>query len=156
MNAILLSADPVALDATICRLIDLDPRLVPTIAHGEAFGLGSATAIHVVGEPMEALVARDFDVDRGPRPSTGRLGRVGRVARRLIVPRPAIRAEACTRCGTCVRVCPVTPKAVEFETSGSPPVHRYDRCIRCYCCQELCPEGAIEIDVPPLGRLIHR
>jgi len=156
MNAILLSADPVALDATICRLIDLDPRLVPTIAHGEAFGLGSAKAIHVVGEPMDALVARDFDVDRGPRPSTGRFGRAGRVARHLIVPRPAIRAEACTRCGTCVRVCPVTPKAVEFETSGSPPVHRYDRCIRCYCCQELCPEGAIEIDVPPLGRLIHR
>lgn len=156
MNVILLSADPVALDATICRLIDLDPRLVPPIAYGEAFGLGSAKAIRVVGDPVDALVAHDFDVDRSPRSTTGRFGRVGRVARRLVVPRPVIREESCTQCGTCVRVCPVTPKAVEFETSGAPPIHRYDRCIRCYCCQELCPEGAIEIDVPLLGRLIHR
>ncbi len=156
MNVILLSEDPVALDATVCRLIDLDPRLVPPIVYGETFDLGSLEAIDIVGDPVDALVARDFEVNRGPRSTTGRLGRVGRIARRLVVPRPVIREVTCTRCGTCVRVCPVTPKAVEFETAGSPPVHRYDRCIRCYCCQELCPEGAIEIGVPLLGRLIHR
>ncbi|MCX6093641.1 MAG: DUF362 domain-containing protein [Candidatus Bipolaricaulota bacterium] len=156
MNTILLSNDPVALDATICRLIDLDPRLVPPIAYGEAFGLGSAKAIDIVGDPIASFVVPDFDVNRSPRATAGRPGHVSRIARRLIVPRPVIRPEACTQCGTCVRVCPVTPKAVEFKTSGSPPVHHYDRCIRCYCCQELCPEGAIEIEVPPLGRLIHR
>ncbi|MDD5264201.1 MAG: DUF362 domain-containing protein [Candidatus Bipolaricaulis sp.] len=156
MNVILLSADPVALDATICRLIDLDPRLVAPIAYGEAFGLGSAKAIDVVGDPVDGFVVPDFDVQRSSRATAGRPGRVGRIARCLIVPRPVIRSEACTRCGTCVRVCPVTPKGVEFAANGSPPAHHYDRCIRCYCCQELCPEGAIEVDVPPLGRLIHR
>jgi uncharacterized protein (DUF362 family)/ferredoxin len=156
MNVLLLSDDPVALDATICRLVNLDPHLVPTIGYGEAFGLGSAALIDLVGDPLEPLIAPDFDVDRSLRPAVDHHGGVRRVARCLVVPRPVIRAAACTRCGTCVRVCPVTPKAVEFVDDGSPPVHRYDRCIRCYCCQELCPEGAIEIEVPLLGRLIHR
>ena len=61
-------------------------------------------------------------------------------------------------CGTCVAVCPVEPKAVLFagDDRTRPPVHEYDRCIRCYCCQEMCPEGAIELRVPFLGRVIHR
>jgi formate hydrogenlyase subunit 6/NADH:ubiquinone oxidoreductase subunit I len=69
-----------------------------------------------------------------------------------------IRAARCTKCGTCVAICPVVPKAVDFRNASrsSPPVHSYDRCIRCYCCQEICPESAIEIAVPFFGRLIHR
>jgi len=156
MNVLLLSDDPVALDATVCRLVNLDPCLVPTIMYGEAFGLGSAASVDLVGDPIEPLIAPDFDVDRTPRRAVDHHRGIRRVARCLVVPRPVIRAAACTRCGTCVRVCPVTPKAVEFVDDRSPPVHRYDRCIRCYCCQELCPKGAIEIEVPLLGRLIHR
>ncbi|MDD4904356.1 MAG: DUF362 domain-containing protein [Candidatus Bipolaricaulis sp.] len=156
LHALLLSDDPVALDATICRLVNLDPHLVPTIEYGEAFGLGTASPIDLVGDPIESLIAWDFDVNRDPRATVGRRGVAFRVARWIVVPRPVVRAAQCTRCGTCVRVCPVTPKAIAFDAEGLPPVHRYDRCIRCYCCQELCPEGAIEIEVPPLGRLLHR
>ena len=45
MNLLLLSTDPVALDATVCRLVDLDPELVETLVYGEKFGLGTMTDI---------------------------------------------------------------------------------------------------------------
>ena len=158
MNVLLLSEDPVALDATFCRLVKLDPTLVPPIVHGVRQGLGAVEGIRYVGDPIESFIAEDFDVNRSPRSTTGRAGRYSRLARKLVVPKPVIRAAKCIRCGTCVEVCPVTPKAVMFEGNerSRPPVHHYDRCIRCYCCQEMCPESAIDIHVPLLGRTIHR
>jgi len=158
LSLLLISADPVALDATVCRIVGLDPGLVPPLAYGEAFGLGSASNVSVVGDALEAVFAPDFDVNRSPRSPSDRPGRTSRTARRFVVPRPVIRPARCTRCGTCVSVCPVTPKAVQFadESRTDPPAHDYERCIRCYCCQEMCPEEAIEIDVPLLGRLIRR
>lgn len=161
IGAIIASTDPVALDATLARIAALDPALVGTIVHGEGFGLGTAHDIEHLGDPVEEFVAEDFDVNRSPLPTASdRKGPAGLI-RRLVVPKPVIRAERCTACGTCVSVCPVTPKAVDWATPGGaadrqPPRHDYSRCIRCYCCQEMCPEGAIEIEVPLLGRLIHK
>ncbi len=158
MNLILISTDPVAIDTTVCRLVNLDPSLVPTIMYGESMGLGSASEIELAGDPIEPLIAADFDVNRQRRPTTDRPDRVSRIARRLVVPRPVVRDNLCTRCGTCVSICPVTPKAIAFagDDRTRAPAHDYARCIRCYCCQEMCPEGAIDIVVPPIGRLIHR
>jgi ferredoxin len=78
--------------------------------------------------------------------------------RNLLAPRPFVVAERCTKCGTCVKVCPVSPKAVTFPDGDAtrPPRHDYAICIRCYCCQEMCPERAIEVKTPLLGRLIRR
>jgi len=158
LNVLLFSDDPVALDATVCDIIGLDRRLVLPIVHGSAAGLGRAIGVEIVGEPVASFIVSDFDVNRRPASTTGKPGRYSRLARRFIVPRPVVRPERCTRCGTCVEVCPVEPKAIRFpgEDRSRPPVHRYDACIRCYCCQEMCPEGAIELDVPFLGRAIHR
>ena len=158
MGVLLLSEDPVALDTTVCRLIDLETDLVLPIVHGEAFGLGTASAIEFVGDPIDRYVAGDFDVNRDPRSTTDPPGRVSRFLRRFAVPRPVVLPERCTGCGTCVSVCPVTPKAIGFAegSRGRPPAHDYRRCIRCYCCQEMCPEAAIDVATPPLGRLIRR
>ena len=158
MSVLLFSTDPVALDTTFCKLVGLDPALVLPITYGVEFGLGTSRDIEWIGDPIDSFVNPTFDVNRHPLSTTDRLGRPSRLARRFVVPKPYIRASKCTTCGTCVNVCPVTPKAVEFRGSGrvKPPIHDYQRCIRCYCCQELCPEGAIEVSIPPLGRLIHR
>jgi uncharacterized protein (DUF362 family)/Pyruvate/2-oxoacid:ferredoxin oxidoreductase delta subunit len=158
MNVLLFSADPVALDAAVCKIVELDPALVLPIVHGEKFGLGCATDVEYIGDPIESFIASDFDVNRRRASTTGGPGRFHRLARKLVVPRPMIRPLRCTECGTCVEVCPVSPKAVLFEDDdrSRPPAHHYDRCIRCYCCQEMCPAGAIELRVPLLGRVIHR
>jgi len=56
-------------------------------------------------------------------------------------------AEKCIKCGMCVNICPVKPKALFFKKKENPPVYNYSRCIRCYCCQEICPEGAVGLKV---------
>lgn len=161
LHVLLLSADPVALDATACRIVDLDPALVAPVRLGAASGLGVMDDVEVVGDELADSVTPTFSVDRTPvLPAVLTAGsRITGLLRRFVLPRPVIDHAKCTACGTCVHVCPVSPKAVGFEPHAlphTPPQHRYDRCIRCYCCQELCPARAIDVRVPPLGRLAHR
>lgn len=159
MHALLMSADPVALDAVACRMMALEPSLVPTNVWGQRHGLGSYAQFEIVGDPLDSFVVKDFKVNRTAGSTTGSMNSaLARMVRNRVVPRPVINAEKCTRCGTCVKVCPVTPKAVDFQAreTGAPPVHTYSRCIRCYCCQEMCPESAISVSTPLLGRLVHR
>ena len=66
MSVLLLSDDPVALDATACRMIDLDVSLVPTNTWGEAWGLGQAHQVEILGDPLAAFVAPDFRANRQP------------------------------------------------------------------------------------------
>ncbi|MFH1087011.1 MAG: DUF362 domain-containing protein [Chloroflexota bacterium] len=156
LSVLLLSCDPVALDATACRIIDLNPEIVPTFKPGERAGLGTyhVEDIELVGGNLGSFLAPDFEVNRTPpMPSSG--GRFRALIKNRITQRPAIDRKKCTCCGTCVRMCPVEPKAVDWlkGDQSRPPAHDYDRCIRCYCCQETCPEGAIFTDSPLLGRL---
>jgi len=112
-----------------------------------------------VGDPLESFIVADFKVKRSSGSTTGAMNSyLARAVKNLLTPRPVINASLCTKCGTCVRVCPSTPKAVDFRAAGktAPPTYEYGVCIRCYCCQELCPESAITVVTPPVGRLIGR
>jgi len=159
LGVLLFSSDPVALDSVACRIIDLDPAFVPTSEAGERTGLGTYQQqnIEVIGDNIESFVARDFDVVRKP-PVPVPSGFMRTFLRNRICPRPTIDETLCTNCGTCVKLCPVKPKAVDWHTDDEsrPPLFKYDRCIRCYCCQELCPEGAVTIQNPLLGRIFSR
>ena len=69
--------------------------------------------------------------------------------------------EKCRKCGICVSVCPVEPKAINWNSSietdeTEPPVYNYNNCIRCFCCQEVCPEGAIKIKTPILRKIFAK
>jgi uncharacterized protein (DUF362 family)/Pyruvate/2-oxoacid:ferredoxin oxidoreductase delta subunit len=159
LSVLLLSADPIALDATACRIIDLQPEVVPTAKPGEKAGLGTyhSENIEIVGDPLESFIDKSFSVNRLP-PVSITSGRIRTFIKNKITQRPVIVKEKCTHCGTCVKMCPVEPKAVDWYKGDKtrPPKHNYDRCIRCYCCQETCPEGAITITTPWLGRLLPR
>ena len=147
MKVLLLSADPVALDAVMCRLVALDPAALPTNPPGRQWGLGThlAEEIEVVGDALDASINGDFVVNRGAA-RRQMPPAVGSFVSNLVAARPVIDERRCTRCGTCVEVCPVTPKAVDWRRSHArPPRFSYTRCIRCYCCQELCPEKAIRV-----------
>ncbi len=159
MNVLLFSDDPVALDATMCRIMNLDPALVLTNQAGLEMGLGTylQEEIELLGDPIESFIAHDYHVNREPDPPQNEKKRSSWM-KSIITPRPYIMEERCVRCGVCVNLCPVTPKAVDWHDGNkkNPPSYQYDRCIRCYCCQEICPESAVQIKVPLLRRLIDR
>jgi len=155
LGLLMLSRDPVALDAIACTIIGLEPAFVPMLLAGEQAGLGTSRMdeIECVGDAVENFMTPDFKVSRLPAVSPNSLLRA---IRNLLVTRPVIRAASCTRCGQCVGACPVEPRALDWGTTGKkmPPVYKYNRCIRCFCCQELCPAGAVRVKTPALGRLL--
>lgn len=183
MGVLLFSEDPVALDTVFCRLIHLEPSLVPTNFCGQQYGIGtmeeekirlltvdrdggnaaaeerSAAEFPVRELTMEELVSRwgrpDFKVDRNPASER----EDWKLLRRVMKPfqqRPQIHLERCVRCGICVESCPVEGKAVSFKNGrDKPPVYDYVKCIRCYCCQEMCPKKAIDVKNSWLSRLLR-
>jgi ferredoxin len=159
LGVLLFATDPVALDAVACRIINLDPEFVPTSAPGERSGLGTyhLENIEVVGDKLDPFVAEDFDVVRRP-PASVKTGIMRTFLRNQLCPRPVIDEALCTNCGTCVKVCSVDPKAVDWHSGDKAghPTFNHNRCIRCFCCQEMCPEGAITIRDSLLGRLFFR
>ena len=157
LSVLLFSDDPVALAATASRIVNLDPALVPTTNWGEKWNLGRYQSVEILGDPLDSFIAADFSVSRQLPSPAGERGFMARFLKNWIVPRPAIHPANCTTCGTCVQVCPVAPKAIDFRNGRrSSPSYDYSLCIRCYCCQEMCPDNAISIETPLLGRLIHR
>jgi len=153
MGVLLFSTDAVALDATVCRLVNLYPEDIPTLKHGQAMGLGTYMTenIDIVGDAMAELIQPSFKISspsKAMKLPTPWL-------RNQIAARPVITADKCIKCGICVEMCPVKPAVVNWpdEERSNVPVYDYSRCIRCYCCQEMCPEGAISLHTPWLGRL---
>ncbi len=159
MNVLIFATDPVAMDATICRLIDLDPAFVPTTRMGQDVGLGTyeEANIELLGDPIDSFRLPAFNVDRSPLQSY-KQGLWATVTNKLLVPKPFIKEDQCVQCGVCVLMCPVEEKAVNWDNDNKnkAPIYDYSKCIRCYCCQEMCPESAIELDVPILRRLIDK
>ena len=66
MGLLMFSEDPVAMETLMCRLIDLDPRFVPTVAAGGELGLGTSRweEIELVGDSWQEAVKPDFKVTR--------------------------------------------------------------------------------------------
>jgi uncharacterized protein (DUF362 family)/NAD-dependent dihydropyrimidine dehydrogenase PreA subunit len=156
VGVILLSTNPHALDYCVARLMNLDPGLVPTLKVAQECGFLDPDKIVILGEPIETLVIEDFDVNRAKASTTGSQRFYMDIFKQWVTPRPVIDQEKCTRCGRCVSICPVTPKALRFLNGRrQSPQYDYHVCIRCYCCQEMCPDEAISIITPPLGKLIR-
>lgn len=165
MNVLLVSKDPVALDSVFCRLIRLDPKMVPTNYHGEKMGLGfwqeekielllveedkegqKENGVREISfkEAFEQYGNGDFNVDRrkAKRDIWVKMGKFFNVFQK----KPYIQKDKCVKCGVCVESCPVEGKALSFaDGRRNPPVYNYKKCIRCFCCQEMCPHKAIKV-----------
>ncbi len=159
MNVLLISSDPIALDATVCRMIDINPEIVPTIKYGMEAGCGTylEEEIELVGDDFEQFKCSSFDIKRKPiKAYNPDKGAIGKFVNNRLVTKPIIIKEKCTQCGTCISMCPAQPKALDWYQGDKerPPVYNYDSCIRCYCCQEVCPDEAIELKAPLIRRLL--
>ncbi len=157
MNALILSSDPVAVDATAARMIDLHPEYVATSKPGQEWGLGvyQSEQIQLLGDALEDFINKDFNIERKPVSAVTRSGKVSFI-KNWISPRPVIDDNNCIKCGQCVQTCPAQPKALYWPDNNTNriPAFNYSRCIRCFCCQEICPERAISVKTPWLGRII--
>ncbi len=160
MNTILFSTDPVALDMTFCKLIDLNPEFVPSIGLYPESGNGNISFkdIEFVGDPISELINKNFIVKRKPFDRLITAKSFPPFLKNLISPKPQINYQTCKNCGKCVLQCPTEPKSVNWdkESKFNFPVYDYKSCIRCYCCQEICPHNSISIKTPFLGKLIRR
>ncbi|MFH1446126.1 MAG: DUF362 domain-containing protein [Chloroflexota bacterium] len=157
VSLLIFANDPSAMDAVAARLMALDPLLVPTLAAAEEWQAGTAENYKLLGDPIEAFIMKDYKVNRSSASTTKAKGMFAKLFKDISSPRPVINQEKCTACGTCVDICPVTPKALSFrgDEGNLPPIYDYDLCIRCYCCQETCPYDAITVKTPFLGRILQ-
>jgi len=151
MNVLLLSSDPIALDATVCRLVDIKPEYSYTVSLGMQAGHGTyiSSEITLLGDPLDSFIAPDFNINRDPISNMRGEG-VFSFDNDAGVSKPYIVDEKCLRCGVCIDMCPISPKAVAWQNNDrtQSPAYDYSRCIRCFCCQELCPHGAVFIKEP--------
>lgn len=156
INILLFGTDPIAIDATICRIININPELVPTIKYGKEFGRGEyeENRIKLSGDNINNFIQKDFDIDKSKIKTTNK-GSLFNFASNRLIPKPVIDNSKCVKCGVCINICPVNPKALHWKNNikTKPPVYNYRKCIRCYCCQEVCPYSAITIKKPFLRKI---
>jgi len=151
INAVLASIDPVALDAVACKMIGIDPFMVPStrLAHEQGMGTGDISYIDVPGEDMKDMQIEDFKLPSGTA-SFFRARGLMRFLRSMLVAKPELVRHLCKKCWICMEHCPTGAISKKEDY----PSFDHKKCIRCYCCQELCPGNAIELKTPFLGRFV--
>jgi uncharacterized protein (DUF362 family)/Pyruvate/2-oxoacid:ferredoxin oxidoreductase delta subunit len=147
LGILLGSADAVALDVMVCRLLRLREDQLLTNKMARTFGLLDGP-VDLVGD---RIAIREFrlpvmaPVVFGPKFSHAFL-------RKHLIQRPCVEEPLCKSCGDCERYCPAEAisscrKQISFD---------YEKCIRCYCCLEVCPHGALKTHQPILGKIVAR
>jgi uncharacterized protein (DUF362 family)/ferredoxin len=141
-GALLLSRDPIALDVTACRLMEIDPRKAPTNRAGAERGVGidDPDRIQIKGESVDKLkrpynpsLAWLFSHYPGwlQKPGTYAVVRMADVT---------VDQDKCRRCETCVEAC--TTQSLRLPDEGA-PVRDRKRCAYCFRCLHVCPNGAV-------------
>jgi uncharacterized protein (DUF362 family)/Pyruvate/2-oxoacid:ferredoxin oxidoreductase delta subunit len=147
LGLIIAGPDPVAVDSTACRIVGIDPLMLPMIRIASERGVGNAAEelIETVGEAVETVRVSGFRYNP-PGVAANLIPIPIFLLRRFknwVIRRPRILHDVCTRCGTCIEVCPARPKALSREKGR---IRINDRaCILCYCCNEICPSRAIQL-----------
>jgi uncharacterized protein (DUF362 family)/Pyruvate/2-oxoacid:ferredoxin oxidoreductase delta subunit len=150
------SSDPIALDATICRLLGFSVDRLRTCALGAQMSLGNIdpSFIEVLGDTPEGFPLRDF---KSPKSMSlhwnlSKSNPIRRLLEKYLVTRPFIDSDACVRCEICAKHCP--PQAIRKK--GERLFIDVGSCISCFCCHEMCTNNAVKINVPILGRVLNR
>lgn len=151
VNAILASKDSVALDAVACKMVGIEPFMVPStrLAHEQGIGIGDISHIDVLGEDLKDMRIENFKLPSGTA-SFFRARGLMRFLRSMLLAKPSLVRENCKKCWICIEHCP----SGALSKKRDYPSFNHKKCIRCYCCQELCPSNAIELKTPFLGRFV--
>lgn len=152
LGVILAADNVVEADATMARIMGMDPKRVAHIRMAAERGLGRLDGFEVKGEPIDR-VARRFQHTRIPGvyrtllsggfyQVSGALHNLDawirgtdQVRSRQRLDDVKVRAERCNNCRICLKACPVEA----ISLNGGVSINR-DTCIRCYICAEVCSE----------------
>lgn len=142
---ILASADSVAVDAVLTRIIGLDSFRVFTTryAHEMNLGIGMPEDIKIFGENPDNIAIKKFKL-----PTTIPFFNLSVVMLKMVgtttinFNKPAVRKKLCILCGKCAAICPcgaINSKDGEIHFD-------YKKCKLCLCCMEACPRNAVYIN----------
>lgn len=139
--------DAAAVDAALCRMLQIDSDRLPTHRAAVARGLvddnldirGDFKTVAGFELPDQGAVAFGPEFFKG-------------FVRSHILQKPVVEPGRCRLCSECWTICPA---AAVFE-SGESVAFDYGKCIRCYCCVEVCPHGALAARMPTAGRILEK
>lgn len=145
------SDDALALDWTICGIIDLGPEYTPMMKL--AGDLKLLPEIKTIGDASTRIEFKKPVTIQEYIPP-----RIQSFIMNWSIPKIRFDKAKCIRCGLCVRSCPVEAITLDQKPSIAPhltppprggrkknemPVIDTTRCIRCFCCHEVCPNNAV-------------
>lgn len=152
---ILASENAVALDYVATKTMGYNPDKIPvTRLAADKLNI-DLKKIKVDSEPGPDFVLKDVNIQTSKKFNL--LLKIlsaplKNLIKHLFWTKPVFDEGRCTRCGKCVKFCPVS--ALSMPDNGTPPVVDVDKCIRCLCCVETCPENAVEMQKSFLAKVM--
>lgn len=140
-HKILISEDPLALDALAAKMAGMNVEDVPILETARKRNLGEGWLKNIIlaGDYEQVPRLEGFKL---PKRFSGARKRNSTVLVKVIdffSTHPRIDLNKCKKCNMCVESCPV--QAIDKDTKRID----YDACIDCMCCHELCMSKAVEL-----------
>ncbi len=155
IGAILASRSPHALDLACSKIIGLEPESVPTLGAAIERGLipQSVSELPIIGD-IDTLVIHDYNnvAVKNSLLFDSRSKFFGKIAKKCLEAKPAVRSDECKGCEKCMQICPA--RAITMKDKK--PVIDRSKCIKCFCCQEFCPFGAMKVHRPLPARILNK
>ena len=155
IGAVIVGDDAVALDYVAVNLVGLNLKKVFTITEGfkRGYGVKSPDDIQIKGETLKDMRIIDFKASRSSVMGGIIWPLTSPTIKNIFIEKPVPRADVCTLCYNCMKVCPAG--AITKADEAKVPMYNYRKCIRCFCCMETCPEAAIYLKKGILQRLMR-
>lgn len=158
VGVILASNDLVAIDAVASSIIGYDPLDIDIIrvANERKLGAGELNRIEIKGANLDKVKVKDFKLASNINTLVNKMPRFVLFIGRLLAPyllkvEPKIERDECTKCGICIKHCPM--EAIKMENNY--PVINRKKCVRCFCCQEFCPQKVVKIKYSWLAKKLQ-
>lgn len=141
-NKILISEDPLALDAVAAKMVGMDVEDVPILetAQKRKLGEGRLKNTILIGDYEQVPRLGNFKLPKCFRGAKKRNSKALVKVIDFFDTHPRINPSKCKKCNMCVESCPV--QAIDKDTK----LIDYDTCIECMCCHELCMFKAVELE----------
>lgn len=142
-NKILISTDPLALDAVAIKMLGMDIEEIDIFDAARKRNLGQWNLDKIVingdynSNSIQTL--KNYQLPKRYKSTKERNSKAVVKVVDFFKTRPVINMKKCKSCNVCVDSCPI--KVIDIKTKKID----YDKCIECMCCHELCMHKAVEL-----------